>query len=138
MTFSLPQKPDALYSPPESFWVVTDTSVFKAVVASDPKNAGVREWHLAFPSPVHTTCLALALDTAKDLGSDTAVGWAEVGATTDVDEARLAQALADLDTGGDQATAAEQLCKTSVRRRFSASRSVTSTIRNRVACERST
>jgi hypothetical protein len=109
LTFSLPEKPTTTYSAPESFWVLTDSTVFRATVASEPSTEGVREWHLPFPAPVHTSCVALSLDTAKDLGVDTTVGWAEVGATTDVDEARLAAALADLDTGGDQATAAEQL-----------------------------
>jgi HEAT repeat protein len=109
LTFSLPEHADPSYSAPESFWVLTDNAVCRASIASDPTHEGVREWYLPFPSPVHTSCVALALDGAKDLGPATAVGWAEVGATTDVGEAVLARALADLDTGGDQATAAEQL-----------------------------
>lgn len=107
LTFTLPEKPDALYSVPEAFWIVTDESVFRATLTQPLGD--VREWHVPFPAPVHTSCVALALDSAKDLGAETTVGWAEVGATTDVDEARLAQALADLDTGGDRASAAEQL-----------------------------
>lgn len=116
LTFTLPESPDAGYSAPETFWIVTDQTVFRAAVTQP--TADVREWHVPFPSPVHTSCVALALDGAKDLGPDTLVGWAEIGATTDVDEARLAQALADLDTGGDQATVAEQLLQAVGREAF--------------------
>jgi HEAT repeat protein len=67
------------------------------------------EWYVAFPSPVQTSCLAISLDTAEPNDGAIDVGFAEIGATTDVDESRLSLALSDLDTGGDRAAAAEQL-----------------------------
>lgn len=67
------------------------------------------EWFVPFPSAVQTSCLALSLDTAEENDGTIDVGFAEIGATTDIDEARLTSALSDLDTGGDAATAAEQL-----------------------------
>lgn len=68
-----------------------------------------KEWHVAFPSTVRSTCLAISLDTAETNEGAVDVGFSEVGATTDLDEGRLTAALVDLDTGGDRATAAEEL-----------------------------
>jgi hypothetical protein len=76
-----------------------------------PATAGATpsEWYVALPSPVQTSCLAISLDTAEPNDGAIDVGFAEVGATTDVDESRLGLALSDLDTGGDRAASAEQL-----------------------------
>lgn len=79
------------------------------VEASRPVATTPREWYVPLPAPIQTSCLAISLDTAAQNDGDLDVGLAEIGATTNVDEARLNQALAELDSGGDQATAAEQL-----------------------------
>lgn len=91
-------------TPPESK-VATPADV----EATRPAVAAPREWYVPLPAPVQTSCLAISLDTAAQNEGDLDVGFAEIGATTNVDEARLSQALAELDTGGDQATAAERL-----------------------------
>ncbi len=132
LTFTAPTHPKADYQPPNAFWVATRDAVFRVDLAkaatdpaappsnvdptsatppdaaSKPAPAG-REWYVPLPTPLKTSCLAISLDTAERNDGDVDVGFSEVGATTDVDEARLSLALADLDSGGDQATAAEQL-----------------------------
>src|SRR5690606_22284599 len=117
LVLSKPLHADAGYAAPRTLWVVTDDAVFHLdLPASEPS---APHWYVPFPVAVNTGCLAIALDTAhapEFAANPTAsaspslnVGLAELAATTDVDKARLDQALADLDTGGDQAAAAERL-----------------------------
>lgn len=117
LLLSVPEQFKPGYAPPRTLWVATDNEVFHLdLTHADPSS---HEWYLPFPAAVNTGCLAIALDTAQppqpsaDTASDASpafnVGLAEVAATTDVTEARLNQALADLDTGGDEAAVAERL-----------------------------
>lgn len=101
---AMPLAPEPSTAPPQAA-VVTGTEV----EAPRPAATAPREWYVPLPAPIQTSCLAISLDTAAQNDGDLDVGFAEIGATTNVDETRLNQALAELDTGGDQATAAERL-----------------------------
>jgi HEAT repeat protein len=135
LTFSTPSNPSPSYRAPTSFWVATSDSVYRvdlpvtapstttapspesasppptspAVGATNVGETAAHHWHVEFPAPVQTSCVAISLDTAPNDDSAIDVGFAEVGATTNVDERQLAIALGELDSGGDRASAAEQL-----------------------------
>lgn len=123
LTFSTPSNPSPSYRAPTSFWVATTESVYRVELPAPPSSAATSSaatspeagetaathWHVEFPAAVQTSCVAISLDTAPNDDSAIDVGFAEVGATTNVDERRLAIALVELDSGGDRASAAEQL-----------------------------
>ncbi len=138
LTFSLPQKPDALYSPPESFWVVTDTSVFKAVVASDPKTRVCVSGTSHFPHRCTPPVWPLRWTPPKTWARTPRLAGLKSAPRQTLTKHDWPRRLQIWIPAGIKPPRLSNSCKTSVGRRFSASRSVTSTIRNRVACERST
>lgn len=133
LTFTTPPKPAENFRSPTAFWVATPEVVYRVelpvgdtttnavepaanATGSEPSSSAPEtspvtntEWYVPLPAPIQTSCLAISLDTATENDGNVDVGFAEVGATIDVDEARLASALVDLDSGGDKATAAERL-----------------------------